>query len=217
MLTPHEIALIFDLDNTLVMSNIDFAVVRHRLIGMLEEAGAANQPRATLLPLALSDLIALGAGAGPSLVGRMWDVVRQAEREGLARATLADRAGEVLGALHAQGYRLALLTNNAREMLTERLDGYGLARYLEVVATRDDVPALKPAPDGIQQILASLSTVREAFMIGDAWIDAQAAHSAGIRFIGVGPRRDAVEARSIPIWAWVEDLRGLLKLDLSND
>ena len=216
MLTPNEIALIFDLDNTLVMSNIDFAAVRHRLIDMLEEAGAANQPRATQMALALSELIALGAGAGPSLVGRMWDVVRQAEREGLARATLADRAGEVLSALQAQGYRLALLTNNAREMLTERLEGYGLARYLEVVATRDDVPALKPAPDGIQRILACLSTVRQAFMIGDAWIDAQAAHSAGIRFIGVGPRRDAVEARGIPIWTWVNSISELLTLDFAG-
>lgn len=212
MLTPNEIALIFDLDNTLIMSNIDFTAVRHRLIGILQEAGAADQPRQTLLSLALSDLIALGA-AHPSLANRMWDVVRQAEQEGLARATLADRANEVLGALHAQGYRLALLTNNAREMLIERLEGFGLAHYFEVVATRDDVPALKPAPDGIRRVLASLPAVRLAFMIGDAWIDAQAAYLAGIRFIGVGPRRDAIETRRIPIWTWVNSLSELLTLD----
>ncbi len=213
MVAPRGIALIFDLDNTLLMSNIDFTAVRHRLIDLLQEAGAADQPRDTLMPLALSDLIALGAAASPVLPDRMWNIIRRAEREGLARATVADRAREVLGELRARGYHLALLTNNAREMLMEQLEGFGLLSFFEVVATRDDVPALKPAPDGIRRVLSNLPAVRHAFMIGDAWIDGQAARDAGVRFIGVGPRRAAIEARGISIWAWVDDLPGLLALD----
>src|SRR2546422_9759966 len=40
MFTPNEIALVFDLDNTLLMSNIDFGAVRQKLIDMLQAAGA---------------------------------------------------------------------------------------------------------------------------------------------------------------------------------
>ena len=213
MLTPREIALIFDFDNTLIMSNIDFVGVRHRLIDMLLEAGATNHPREILMPLALWEIISHGA-AQPALVERMWEVVRQAERKGLAGATLAEGVPEVLGALRGRGYRLALLTNNAREMLIAPLKRFDVDRYFEIVVTRDDVPILKPAPDGIQRILTSFATTRQAFMIGDAWLDAQAADRAGIRFIGIGPHRDAIEDRGLPIWAWVNTLAEILTLDL---
>ena len=213
MPAPSEIALIFDFDNTLIMSNIDFVGVRHRLIDMLQDAAAISQPRETLMPLALWEIIA-HAAAQPALVDRMWEVVRQAERTGLAGATLADGVTEVLGTLRAQGYRLALLTNNAREMLVAPLERFRVDHYFEVIVTRDDIPALKPAPDGIRRILTSLATTRQAFMIGDAWLDAQAADRAGIRFIGIGPHRDAIEDRGLPIWAWVNTLAEILTLDL---
>lgn len=215
MPAPNEIALIFDFDNTLIMSNIDFLGVRHRLIDLLQEAGALGHSRDSLLSRALAEIIA--QAATPSLADRMWEVVRAAEREGLAGATLAVGVPEVLATLRARGYRLALLTNNSRESLIAPLQRFGVARYFEVVSTRDDVTALKPAPDGIRHILAALSPTRQAFMIGDAWIDAQAADRAGIRFIGIGPHRDAIEARGLPIWAWLDDLKGLLELDLNKD
>lgn len=214
---PDEVALIFDLDNTLLMSNIDFQAVRHRLIDLLEAAGAADRPRDALVPLSLPELVALGAAASASLSDAMWAVIGQAELEGLARATPAGQAPAVLETLRTRGFQLAVLTNNAGGMLAEVLTAFGLAPYFRVVATRDSVPALKPAPDGIRYVLAHLSGVRRAYMIGDAWIDARAAEAAGVKFVGVGSRRDAVEARSIPIWAWVEDLRGLLDLDLAKD
>lgn len=214
---PDEVALIFDLDNTLLNSNIDFLAVRHRLIDLLERSGAAARPRDALVPLALSELVALGAAVSASLADAMWEIIRKAELAGLAGATLAAQAPVVLETFRTRGFQLALLTNNASEMLAEVLAAFGLAQYFRVVAARDTVPALKPAPDGIRYVLAQLSGVRCAYMIGDAWIDARAAEAAGVKFIGVGPRRDAVQARGIPIWAWADDLSGLLTLDLSQD
>jgi len=217
MLTPNEIALIFDLDNTLLMSHIDFVAVRHRLIDMLEGAGLADQTRTALLAQSLSELVALGARATPPLAAPMWEVIREAEIQGLEGATPAPGAESVLRALRARGYHLAVLTNNAREGLAERLEALGLAPYVDFIATRDDVPALKPDGAGIRYVLTRLPPVCRTYMIGDAWIDAQAARDAGVRFIGVGDRRDAIEARGLPIWAWVDDLAGLLGLDLTAE
>ena len=73
MLTPTEIALIFDLDNTLLMSNIDFSAVRQQLIDMLQAAGAADRPRDALLHLSLSELVDVGARATPPLIAPMWE------------------------------------------------------------------------------------------------------------------------------------------------
>src|SRR5437667_10485358 len=120
MPAPSEIALIFDFDNTLIMSNIDFVGVRHRLIDMLQDAAATSQPRETLMPLALWEIIA-HAAARPALVDRMWEVVRQAERTWLAGATLADGVIAVPSTLRARGDRLALLTHKPRAVLMPRL------------------------------------------------------------------------------------------------
>src|SRR2546430_16429831 len=102
MPAPSEIALIFDFDNTLIMSNIDFVGVRHRLIDMLQDAAAISQPRETLMPLALWEIIA-HAAAQPALVDRMWEVVLHAERTRLGGASLDDGGIEGLGTWRALG------------------------------------------------------------------------------------------------------------------
>src|SRR5436190_22514376 len=103
MPASSEIALIFDFDNTLIMSNIDFVGVRHRLIDMLQDAGAISQPGETLMPRALCEMIA-HAAAQPALFDRMLVFVRRAWRRGVAGVMLADGFTGVLGSLGAQAY-----------------------------------------------------------------------------------------------------------------
>lgn len=208
----REVALIFDLDNTLIDSRIDFLAVRHRLIDLLYKEGAAGQPRDDLIRLALPELVALGGRANPGVADRMWEIIGEAERLGLENATLVAHAPDVVRTLSERGYRLALLTNNARTGVAERLRLFRLEPHFNVIATRDDVPALKPSPDGIRHILERLPGVRRTYLIGDAWIDAQAAHTAGVRFIGFGSKEETVKARRLPIWRWITDLRDLLAI-----
>lgn len=217
MPAPSKVALIFDLDDTLIESRIDFTAVRHRLIDLLEQAGAAPAPRPDLMTRSLPELAAFGAGVSAEVGTAMWAIIVAAEQEGLARAAVVEHAPDVLRALRGRGFRLALLTNRARENLTERLRELDLDDAFDVLATRDEVPALKPAPDGIRHILARLPAAARVYMIGDAWIDALAAHSAGVRFIGVGPKRPSVDERGIPVWKWIANLRELLELDLTSD
>ena len=216
MPTAPQTALIFDLDDTLVLSHIDFTAVRHRLIDLLEAAGVADEPRELRMRRSLPDLADRGAAVGPALAAQMWEVIRAAELQGLARARPAEQAVEVLGELGRRGHRLALLTNNARDGLMARLQAWHLASPFDIVATRDDVPALKPAPGGVLHVLTHLPGMRGAYLIGDAWIDAQAARDANIPFIGIGGKRATVESRGIPIWAWVATLPALLSLDLTD-
>jgi HAD superfamily hydrolase (TIGR01549 family) len=212
-----DVAVIFDLDNTLLLSPTDFLAVRRRLLDLLERAGVPFGPPDDLMALSLPDLVRVGEQADPALGRQMWDLIGAAEAEGLARATVAPGASEVLRTLRARGYRLALLTNASGRGLRERLAALGLLAFFDVVATRDDVPDLKPGGGGLLAVLERLRGVRRAYMVGDAWIDAEAARRAGVPFIGVGPARAAVEARGLPVWAWVEDLREILELDLGND
>jgi len=211
-----EIALIFDLDNTLIHSTIDFMGTRHRLIDVLMSAGAVSAPREVLIREPIPHLVAMGEAAGEALGRAMWEVVSAAETEGLREAVAVEHAAEVLAALRARGYRLALLTNNARSGVQPKLAELGLNGYFDVIATRTEVPALKPSPEGIRYILALLRGVRLAYVIGDAWIDGRAAEEAGARFIGFGEREAASFERGVRPWAWITDLRELLDLDLTR-
>jgi phosphoglycolate phosphatase len=216
MRPPREIALIFDLDNTLIQSTIDFMGTRHRLIDLLEAAGRAPAPREVLIREPIPHLAALGE-ADPDLARAMWDVIAAAEAEGIRRAGPVEHAGEVLRTLHARGYRLAVLTNNARDAVLPKLEEYAFDPFFDVIATRTEVPALKPSADGVRYILACLPGVGAAYVIGDAWIDGLAAEAAGARFIGFGPREQVARERGVRAWRWVTDLRELLGLPLGEE
>ena len=214
-LTPSEVALIFDLDNTLIDSHIDFLGLRHRLIDLLYKEGTSTHTtRDELVRLALPELVSLGSQVNPGLADRMWQIIGLAERQGLEHATVIPGAPEVVRSLSERGYQLALLTNNARAGVGDRLRSLELDRYFKVIATRDDVPSLKPRPGGIVYIVNRLARVSRFYLIGDAWIDAQAARDAGARFIGFGTKEASVRDRGLPVWVWIQDLRELLTLDL---
>jgi phosphoglycolate phosphatase len=206
------ILLIFDFDNTLIDSRIDYTGLRATLAGMLEEAGARVEPREALLGLPLVDLVERGAALSPALADRMWACIEAAEADGLRGAAAIPHAREVLTALRRRGFLLAVLTNNARPGTTAALAGLELAPLLEQAVTRDDVPRLKPDPSGVRLLLERIRPVRAAYLVGDSWIDGLAAEAAGIRFVGFGPRRADAEARGLRPWAWVMDLRELLDL-----
>jgi len=212
MHTP-PILLIFDFDNTLIDSRINFSALRGAVIDLLEAAAPLPAPRDTLMRKPIRDLVEQAAVTSPDLASKAWAIIETYEAEGLQGATAMPHARAVLDALAAGTKRLALLTNNARAATARALDHLGLASTIHLVVTRDDVPTLKPDPAGIRLILQRMGPVRVAYLIGDSWIDGQAAEQAGIRFVGFGARRTEVEARGVRPWAWVTDLRELLNLD----
>ncbi len=214
MTPPNATALIFDLDNTLIRSRIDFLALRHGLIDDLYAHDISDKPRDALVRLALPELVELARPTRPDVATHMWEIIRVAELEGMRGAGAVEYADEVLQTLRARGYKLALLTNSAREGVVERLAALDLAAHFDVIVTRDEGAALKPSPEGIHLVLHRLPGVEAAYMIGDAYIDGRAAEAAGIRFIGFGEKAAEIVARGITPWTWISDLRELLDLAL---
>lgn len=208
-----SVLIIFDFDNTLIDSRINFMALRTALIDQLAAAGPLPAPREALMRSPIPHLADQAATRSPDLRRAMWATIEAYEAEGLENAPAMPHANTVLASLAARGYRLALLTNNARAATIRILDQHGLAALIGLTVTRDDVPALKPDPSGVRFILDRLGPIPAAYLVGDSWIDGQAAQQGGIRFVGFGPRRAEVEARGVTPWAWVTDLRELLDLD----
>ncbi|HKX17890.1 MAG TPA: hypothetical protein VJT33_07780, partial [bacterium] len=74
-----QIALIFDMDNTVLGSHIDFVSIRRELGAMLREAGATAESDETLRRHAIGELVARGAAhdadRGTAMAPRMWEII----------------------------------------------------------------------------------------------------------------------------------------------
>ena len=219
------------MDNTVLGSHIDFAAIRRALGAMLREAGATGESDDALRRHAIGELVARGAAydteRGTAMVPRMWAIITAHETEGLRDAGALDGAPDVLAALRARGYRLAILTNNSRTGAELALEAAGLAHAAETVVTRDDVPTMKPASDGVLEALRRLGgappaeaaagrhEIKTVYVIGDSWIDGAAARGAGARFIVY--RRDLEElwSRGLRPWRAIKHLAELLEIDFA--
>jgi len=198
--------VIFDLDNTVVHSTIDFASLRRDLIALWREHNVADQSDAELERLSIGEIIALGECSASSLVPEAWRIVLDYERAGMQNSTIEDDAREELAALRRQGLRLAVLTNNARQATSDALDRFDLKAMFDLVLTRDDV-AMKPDPAGVRHALAHFGDAAlRAVVVGDSWMDGTAAQRADVPFIAFRPKAGRMEARGIPVWAVVERL-----------
>ena len=220
MVAAGRVALIFDMDNTLIGSHIDFPAIRRALIALLRTAGAADDTEEALMRRALAQLVALGAAHdlahGTSLVPRMWETIEAHETTGLQDALPLDNARETLEALRARGFRIAVLTNNARAGALEALRAANLSGSLEVLVARDDVGSLKPAGDGVTQAARRLGQVERLYVIGDSWIDGAAAAEAGARLIGYRRTARDLQDRGVRPWRTIAHLAELLSIDLTE-
>lgn len=220
MIARDRVGLVFDMDNTLIGSHIDFPAIRRALIGLLRAAGAAQEPDDALMRRALAQLVALAAGHdrihGTNLAGRMWEVIATHEAAGLRDAMPLDDAGAVLGALRERGFRIAILTNNGRAGALDALRSADLLDRAEVLVARDDVRALKPAGDGVAEAERRLGDVERLYVIGDSWIDGAAAAAAGARFIAYRRSAEELRDRGIQPWRSITHLAELLTVDLTQ-
>lgn len=181
--------LVFDLDGTLVDSSRDLAAATNAAI-------ARVAPGAPEIPLAI---VVSFVGEGARLL-----VERSLACAGVALPpedvlpAFFDSYGERLldttrlypgveGALDAvAGATLAVLTNKPGPFSRTILEGLGVAGRFARVWGYGDVPARKPDPTGLLQLVGELgATPAEAWMIGDSKVDVDTARAAGVRVAGV--------------------------------
>jgi phosphoglycolate phosphatase len=87
--------------------------------------------------------------------------------------------------MHEQGHRLFVVSNKPRHISLQILEKEGMVTYFEAVITRDSrTPNYSGKKEMIETLLAERGIPAEAcLMVGDTREDANAAASAGIKFI----------------------------------
>ena len=164
---------IFDLDNTLADSAIDFDAMR----------------RALDLPLGkpiLEEIDTRPAAEAAALHKRLEEL----ERAYALRATPLPGAQALLAALAERGCPRGILTRNSRANALATLAGCGLAGFFAAdhVLGRDEA-APKPDPAGVQKLLAAWDAApASAVMVGDFRYDLEAGRRAGVATIYYDPQ-----------------------------
>jgi phosphoglycolate phosphatase len=199
--------VVFDLDNTLVHSRIDFLGIRRAVIERLVEAGALDQPPADPRVRAIPEWLDLAAAHDTALAAELWTVVERFERDGMLHGTVEDDARQTLDQLASAGLRLAVLTNNSLDSAEAALARFDLRTPLELVLAREVVPALKPNGAGVAKAHVALGG-GPTTVIGDSYIDGLAAQRAavGARFIAFRVNLADLAARGVKPWASVAAL-----------
>jgi phosphoglycolate phosphatase len=208
--------IVFDFDNTLVHSRIDFAAIRRELFALLRAAGhpdaASDDLAARLARLSIGEIIDAGAAHEPAIATEAWRIVLEYETAGMIAATVEQDAAATLRALRDRGFSLAVMTNNARPATLAALDLFDLRSAFDLVLTRDEVP-MKPDPAGILRAMATFKAAAgRTVMVGDSWLDGTAAQRAAVPFVGFRPRAGVLDERGVPYWAVVEQLGELVPL-----
>jgi phosphoglycolate phosphatase len=204
--------IVFDFDNTLVHSKIDFAGIRRELLAVLRRSGHPEAVADRLARLSIGEIIEAGAAHDPTVRAEAWRIVLEYETAGMVAATIEPDAAVTLHGLRADGHRLVVMTNNARPATLAALDLFDLRAAFDLVLTRDEVP-MKPDPAGILEAMTMFETsAQRTVMVGDSWLDGTAALRAGVPFVGFRPRAGVLVERGVPYWAIVEQLAELVPL-----
>ncbi len=152
--------IIFDLDNTLVDSRLDFDAMR-------EEMGLASDLR---ILEAIAELPAEHAAQCHAILAKH-------ESEGARRATLLPGVAELLEEIERRKWRLGIVTRNSRHNAHATLENVGLRPH--VLVTRDDGP-IKPDPWPVAKVCKDWGIEPHvAVMIGDYRFDVDSGRAAG--------------------------------------
>lgn len=181
-------AALFDLDGTLLDSIPAFLAITRRACREL----GWPQPA----PGYIREVMTLGRSPIEALLGPVPDP--DARRRELTAASMtlwqdvfAEEARlfhdtlDVLRHLSGAGWRLGIVTDSNHFVVSRLTDTPGCPP-IDVVITREEAPARKPSPSGIELALNRLGLPpTAAIYVGDNPIDIQAAHGAGVRAFGI--------------------------------
>lgn len=205
-----NLALVLDMDNTILRSNIDF-VLMQELVGLqLREFGRLPK---NWEGLTTAQMIETAKNHGMTYEEALdvWYTVGEVERLGMAGAVAEYGVMDALLHLKEQ-FVLIVLTNNAEKAAQEALKRTELLPVLDRVMAREEMGKLKPEPDGLLKLRAEYPYIapNKWLFIGDSWVDGLAAKQAQMPFaLYEGHRREDWDDKQLPLLFRFDDWKNI--------
>jgi HAD superfamily hydrolase (TIGR01549 family) len=230
MSLPKRIrAVIFDLDDTLVESTVDFAKFKRLVIqriGQFGDDSSLYRPDETIVSIVarFEDRMrnrGVDENKIRDMLAELDRIMDGVELERVSETTAIKGAIELLGYLRTKGVRIGILTRGCEEYALTAMRITGMEALVDQVECRNSKTKAKPNPDSYLNLVRKLGVPKEeTVFVGDHPIDAQCAANAGVPFLAVRtgdvPEEALRDAGSIEVFSDVRDMIGWFE-NLLND
>ncbi|MEW9700522.1 HAD family hydrolase [Paenibacillus sp. SI8] len=210
---PYQVkGIMFDMDNTLLNSHIDFHAMKREiadfLIGkeLLPHHFSIGEHTASTIMEQVKSM-----GIAKNDEEAMMHIALRHEVLGMEGAGLEPGVTELLEAL-TNRYILVVVTNNSRVAAVRALEETGIISYFDLIIGREQMVAMKPSPSGYLTAKQHFPRVRDGewLSIGDSWIDGRASLEAHVPFIGYGNKHELMKEKGVVPIAHLTDIKKLL-------
>ncbi len=187
-------AVIFDLDDTLVFSTVDYSKFKRQVIERIAshgEDGSLYSPDETVVRIisryeAHMKSKGLPAEEIRSRLSELDRIMDKVELERVGETEAIPGAAKLLETLRSKGVKIGILTRGCREYASHALARAGLLELVDEVECRNSHSKPKPDPESYLRLVRALGVRKEeTLFVGDHPIDAQCALNAGVGFIAV--------------------------------
>lgn len=222
-------AIIFDLDDTLVESTVDFPKFKRLVIEKIVSRGESGQdydPNETVVATInrYEERMRKAGVSHDEIRRRLAELDRimdQVEMEKVSDTVALDGAYKLLAMLRQRGIKIGVLTRGCHDYAETALRRTGLDHLVDALECRNSDSKPKPNPEAYLKLAGLLGVNKdETIFVGDHPLDAQCAANAGVPFIAVGtgsvPNEVLRKAGSVEVFRDVRELFDWLALALKD-
>ncbi|UCG89813.1 MAG: HAD hydrolase-like protein [Candidatus Heimdallarchaeota archaeon] len=176
--------LIFDLDDTLIHSNINYSEIRHQIAELFPVPVSTEM----IMKTPILGLLKRLKRNFPDKFPEGYRRIDEAERKATKTATVIQGAEKIPLILKKHNLYSAIYTNNSKSTIELYLANprFNFLKEFQIL-TREDFNNPKPDPEGLIAIIDRFQdkqiTKENTAYIGDSYIDAITAHRANIKFV----------------------------------
>jgi HAD superfamily hydrolase (TIGR01549 family) len=222
-------AIIFDLDDTLVESTVNYAKFK---ILVIERITSEGEPRdlydvhETVVAIIARYEERMRRAMIPEVTIRnrlaeLNAIMDEVELEGVSETKPLRGAIDLLRLLRKNGIKVGILTRGCEEYTKSALARTGMLELVDGIECRNANTKPKPDPESYLKLVHRLGVKKEeTLFVGDHLIDAQCAANAGVPFVAVEtgdvPEEDLRKAGCVELFHDVGDMATWLERILSS-
>ena len=186
--------VVFDLDDTLILSTVDYVRFKKLMIERMALEGEdpdTYDPTEGIIQLIGRFRDSMEARGKPQswiekVLEELNDIMDKVEMERVQETVGIPGAKELLHTIRERGIKIGVLTRGCEGYATKVLELTGLLEFVDDIECRNSKVPPKPRPEPYWRLVGRLGlNAKDTVFVGDHYLDATCARAAGVPFVGV--------------------------------